>query len=124
MNWENIWALQPMDGQAAGVVGQAGCEDEMSITDKNDCLYRALTQRQGQLILLPKESKDRKRLGKEILEIQIMKRAIKKEIKKANIEATASFERLAMEECKKLLTDDQWQAAMTRAKRANLGLSV
>ena len=36
MNWDAIWGLAPMDGQAAAVVGQAGCVDEMSLQDRDE----------------------------------------------------------------------------------------
>ena len=52
------------------------------------------------------------------------KSVIRKEIKAANIKAGESLDRLMVRECRKILTDDQWQAVITIAKRANQGAAL
>ena len=124
MNWNNIWSLQAMDGQAASIVSQAGCVDEMSLADKSDCLLRAIQQRQSQLVHISENHPDRKRLGRELQEIELMKSAINKEIKAAKIKASISIDERILQECKKILTGEQWQAVVAIAKRTHHGVAV
>ena len=119
MNWENIWALQPMDGQAASVVSQAGCKDEMSLEDKNGCLLSAILSRQSQLVNMSEGNPKRKQLGMELKEIELMKGDINRKIKFVNMNRLESQEDFIIQECKKILTTEQWKEIVKTAKLAN-----
>lgn len=112
---EDIYLLTPINRTASLVTNQSGCEDEMSLEDERDCVYRSLQATEKEILGLPKKHDYRKELGIKKLYLQQEISKINKKIKVLNV-FNRDINDYVIQILRESMPRDKWIAVLKKAE--------